>query len=259
MEYNKREIVNRIRGLIKENKERYKIEKDDNIPRTQSALSEALGISEKSFRNYVPTVENLEKGHDIPLEYIIKLAEIFDCEVGYIIGEFPLKKRSSSDINALTGLSEAAIEKLERYLKAGFDFNSDIINDLINSNIPLLNKIAEYKYFTQDLRKFENNKHFRELINAYNKAEDEAFETLDIKLPEDDSVDIDLLYKIDHSIFVIFSKELKKAIVGEDFSNKDIKQLFNDTRYYIKATDEEKSEVMKYDISKLLNIFLDDY
>ena len=44
-------------------------------------------------------------------EDMLKMCEVFDCELGYLLGEFDCKTREATDIQAKTGLSEKAIKK----------------------------------------------------------------------------------------------------------------------------------------------------
>ena len=56
---------------------------------------------------------DIETGKKEPhLEYIYKLCDIFQCDIGYLLGEYPTKKREAADVQKVTGLSEKAIEKL---------------------------------------------------------------------------------------------------------------------------------------------------
>lgn len=45
------------------------------------------------------------------------IANILDCEVGYLVGEFDCRKREVADIQEEIGLSECAIHKLRNYQK----------------------------------------------------------------------------------------------------------------------------------------------
>lgn len=65
--------------------------------------------SEKSHK----TLSAWEKGERIPdLDSLVRMAEVFNCDVGYLLGDYPEHNRTTSDICAETGLSEEAVSHL---------------------------------------------------------------------------------------------------------------------------------------------------
>lgn len=61
------------------------------------------------------TVSNWEKGNTNPsLKALLKLCELFECELGYLLGDdgYKLKTRAKTDIHKETGLSGEAVEKI---------------------------------------------------------------------------------------------------------------------------------------------------
>lgn len=158
MEYNQSIITKRIKALIKENKEAHKkglILKGEPLYHLyqNSTLAKALGIDTRTLYNYLNGKSKIE------LKHIIKIADIFNCEVGYIIGEFDSKTKEVSTIQKATGLSDTAIDILKRDEngKPYFDIDISIINKIIegtnqptpfNSMIAYLEnqkRIEEYK------------------------------------------------------------------------------------------------------------------
>lgn len=107
MEYDKKRIGKRIREerkKIKLNQENFGWKlRDYNI---------------RGFNR--ETVAKWEKGEALPsLDILLKMSEIFDCEIGYLLCEFDTKTRLSADIQQETGLSEDEIEILRNeYSKA---------------------------------------------------------------------------------------------------------------------------------------------
>ena len=76
---------------------------------TQAQIAEKLGITARA-------VMNIEKGDsDIKFKHIYKLCEIFDCDIGYLMGEYKTKKHVVADVQKAIGLSEKAIETLIRF------------------------------------------------------------------------------------------------------------------------------------------------
>lgn len=127
MKYNLRKIGKRIR------KERraagYK---------NQSTLAETLNLSIESRQ----TIGNWENGKNLPdIEYLLKMCELFDCELGYLLCEYDCKTRQATDIQTATGLSEKAIEMLTK-----------IKQSRINEAITTLSKILEHEDFVDLLR-----------------------------------------------------------------------------------------------------------
>lgn len=77
--------------------------------KSQSKLALELGYSVDSRQS----IGAWEKGERLPsLDDFIKLCEIFECELGYLLGEYDCKTRTATDITAATGLSEKAVNKL---------------------------------------------------------------------------------------------------------------------------------------------------
>ena len=73
---------------------------------TQEYMAELLDVDRVTYWNIENGKVNLE------LKHLYSLLKIFDCDVGYLIGEYPEKRRVVSDVRNETGLSEQAIENL---------------------------------------------------------------------------------------------------------------------------------------------------
>jgi len=72
----------------------------------------AIGRAPESYR----VLGRWEKGAAKPeLDDLVSLCKVFGCEIGYLLGEHDCKTRSTTDIQAETGLSEGAIAELRRY------------------------------------------------------------------------------------------------------------------------------------------------
>ena len=77
---------------------------------TQEYMAEKLGL--KNRQSYA----KIENGDgNISFKHISKLLEMFECDIGYLMGEYPTKRRVASDIQNETGLSEKAIEALFKF------------------------------------------------------------------------------------------------------------------------------------------------
>lgn len=98
-----------------------------NLGYSLEKVAEACGI------NQYQTVSKWENGNSIPsIDKLVKLSELYGCEIGYLLGEYDCKHRSSADVKATTGLSESAIENLKT------------LNFFSRNNIKALNKIIEF-------------------------------------------------------------------------------------------------------------------
>ena len=86
------------------------------------------------------TAMNWENGKVLPpLADMFKMCDLFDCELGYLLGEFPEHTRAATDICDITGLTAEAVERLgswKKISKATRTYSSAevalrFINDLI--------------------------------------------------------------------------------------------------------------------------------
>lgn len=109
---------------------------------SQRALGECIGVTGKQISNY-------EKGTPMPpIDVLLKLCEVFDCELGYLLGEeqYTDETKLKTAILKETGLSSDALQNIqyvtgnrhesERYRK--------IINDFLSSHhfISLIEDLA---------------------------------------------------------------------------------------------------------------------
>ncbi len=102
-----------------------------------------LKLSKKEFclkiylsEQSVKTVTAWENGDRLPdLESIARMADLFHCQIGYLLGDFNSRTREIADVREIIGLSEFAIQSLISYtdiskrkesLKSGFPL--DIAN-----------------------------------------------------------------------------------------------------------------------------------
>ena len=120
-----------------------------------------IGLSQEDFAVAVglgtdsrTSVIKWENGHYLPsFKVLIKMCEIFDCEIGYLLCEegYIGKTRKKTDFQKATGLSERAVEKLFTFRKRtrGSDSFSNFnfyINDIIEHDnfVELLEAIKKH-------------------------------------------------------------------------------------------------------------------
>ena len=117
MKYDKIKIANRIKS------ERAALDL------TQQELAEKLYYS-------IPTVSRWERpngNNSIPNnEQLARLSELFNCTIPYLLGEIDTRTQERADINAVTGLSREAIDKLSEY-KSMIDHNVIDASDYMES------------------------------------------------------------------------------------------------------------------------------
>lgn len=87
-----------IGALIKKERE--------NKGMSQQALGEKIGYGRDQIRKW-------EQGKLSPSMYdLVKMCEIFDCDYGYLVGDYDLRTREATDVHEVTLLSEKAIIEL---------------------------------------------------------------------------------------------------------------------------------------------------
>ena len=80
---------------------------------TQAELTEIL--KSKGIASHIKTVMNWEQGIAEPsLGTLMKLTELYNCDLDYLTGRIDCKTHDLQFIHDQTGLSEKAIEKLQR-------------------------------------------------------------------------------------------------------------------------------------------------
>lgn len=61
------------------------------------------------------TIAQWERGQYTPsIDALVRLCDILQCDLGYMLGEYEQKQRETSDACKVTGLSEAVIERFRR-------------------------------------------------------------------------------------------------------------------------------------------------
>jgi len=90
--------------------ERKQILDGNGKPMTLMRLAELLGRSPSTYK----LISRWEKGDAFPTyRDMFGLCSIFDCDIGYLLGEQTHKRKARADIAERTGLSIAAVETLE--------------------------------------------------------------------------------------------------------------------------------------------------
>ena len=115
-------------------KDRIKTERI-NKKMNQQELADELNISSRQ------TIAKWESGQSFPqLEDMLKMCNIFDCEIGYLLGEHEEKYRKYTDIKKETGLSENSIKSLininalSKFFPGSQDDKIDVINLILEDS-----------------------------------------------------------------------------------------------------------------------------
>lgn len=110
---------------------------------TQEKLAELLGISRDKLSKW-------ENGARFPdLNELLKICDIFDCDLDYLVGRIEQPTHSLQDISDITGLSIENIKRLQewnknRYYSYVYEPESDSFSkEYIRSSIDYLNNILE--------------------------------------------------------------------------------------------------------------------
>lgn len=114
-------------------------------------------------RNTISAIESSAK-HDIgklSLELLTALAELYDCEIGYLLGEYPLKTGRDTDIQAETGLSAEAINTIRGIRQESKNWKANSCNDSPGyDDLAALNFMLKYDGFISPiLRGLQNLLH----------------------------------------------------------------------------------------------------
>ena len=103
------------------------------------------------------TISNWEKGISLPpLDIMLRMCDLFECDLGYLLCEYDTKTRSATDIQAETGLSEDAINVLQTERLYGS--RKRLINQFILDCEPIVESVDElenellHRFFYQTIR-----------------------------------------------------------------------------------------------------------
>jgi transcriptional regulator with XRE-family HTH domain len=182
----------------------------------QSSFAVAMGYSEESRQ----TVANWEKGKTTPcMEDYLRMCELFDCELGYLLCEFDCKTREVTDIQAAIGLTEKAIKAIREITSP--DKNENIFIER--------RRVAFDKFLTADM--FPDFFHsICDLYSSFISPQEREFKRVD------DAIDYmrELLYrmKVEHyelneSLTRLVDEIFPKPFIA-DLSNLRIEESFEE-------------------------------
>jgi len=107
-------------------------------------------------RNTITVWERQDKnGRVPPLDTMLKMCGLFNCELTYLLGEHECRTRAATDVQAITGLSETSIVSLSVLAKKPFVItqNEHLIVDFLLCNEKFHSLLAQLdKYGLSDHR-----------------------------------------------------------------------------------------------------------
>lgn len=103
---------------------------------------------EKLFmsRSSVGSLRKYENGEQLPdMDTMCRMCDVFDCDFGFLVGDYEEKRRTTSDICKLTGLTEKAAVLLQEY-KDYLDYDKSLSILLESDNfVGALSLVSDYK------------------------------------------------------------------------------------------------------------------
>lgn len=182
---------------------------------TQGEVAEKCGLQQYN------TVANWEKENATPsLKMLLRLCEIFECELGYFLCEegYEAKTRSRTDIKKKTGLSEKAIKQLE------------ILNILDEDVLHLIDLLLVNSYFITALQGLSKSI----AISRDVKQCDKDLTELNEKLKE-----MSMGYEDRHEYIQIAHSEINRTISKKNNIEKIELSPYDASRFYYLAADSD--------------------
>lgn len=143
-------------------------------------------LFEYAHRQTYANIENCET--ELTLFTLYRLCEILECDIGYLLGEYPTKKRDTADVQKVTGLSEKSIETLKS-LNNSSHLDKNVINNLYA--LKAIDFLLSHKLGLSILRYIGEY-----LFNDYTPYYEDSYEAEDI----DQELVVDKLLELDDII-----------------------------------------------------------
>lgn len=161
-----------------------------------------------------------ESGEILPsLDNLSRMAELFKCDIGYLVGDYPEKTRDVSDICSLTGLSEPAANALIDENDGYRDDRLKALNFLLTSTNfkNALHELVQFKEAEKEAAILENAR-----LRSISKVEDISeyhpnLSFLDLIFAQRQEATLCEYNLSKHFTFVI--EELKRIVDEEVLSN----------------------------------------
>lgn len=128
---------------------------------TQAELLGKLGMSEKS----APSLRNYEQGKSLPdTKTLFRMADIFGCDIGFLIGDYDAPRRELDDVCKQTGLNPEAARKLQEF-KANDKWIASLNLLLCAQNFPSI--LTRLSAFADEAERLSGLKAKRRMVYDY--------------------------------------------------------------------------------------------
>lgn len=156
---------------IKEERKRRRISQDDFIEMLEKR-NIPIG------RNRLSSIENGKCAEKMELEKLVAICDIFQCDIGYLLGEYKEQTQDKHFICQQTGLTETAIDFL---LPHSQDWQTGVLSLLLEEYPDFLQVLANiheyYNYYAKENN--DKKKHTRESLEV--RAETKGIDNTDWK------------------------------------------------------------------------------
>lgn len=128
-------------------------------------LGERIGRSRQ-------TISLWEQGKSSPsVQDLENLCDVFDCDYGYLVGDYNCKKKETADIHLETGLTESAIIRLKDMNRLVGNIGIQIVSDLIDNPHFYNSILRAEKYIRFRIQRKERNQELDRLLHIFIEQE----------------------------------------------------------------------------------------
>ena len=125
-------------------------------------------------RNTLSAMENGIK-EKFSFQVLYGLAEIFQCQIGYLLCEYDCKTQSNAAISEITGLSDNAINTLKKVSESKNEYRKYEVLHLIDTLNLIMDEPMLFMYFLDYIGDYIDNKytiplHYDNEINDYTES-----------------------------------------------------------------------------------------
>lgn len=166
MQYNRNTVIERITEL------KGKRGSKDYI--SNAKIAEYLHVKDRTVKNWLKerpeNIQEESKGYpDIPFPYIVKLCDLFKCDIEYLLDEtMSCKTKEATDIQKATGLSEEAITTLQS--ETNSEKSIGIVVDYSDLKMKLINfLILDLNYRSGFMAHILQSVYDKRIIDDYSK------------------------------------------------------------------------------------------
>ena len=135
MEYSRNKIIDRVKEC--------KGQRGSSTYKRNKDIGNYVGYSEKSVKQWL----DKNRTTPIPIDALIKMCELFDCDIEYLLGEYDCKHKAEEDIHKATGLEEESINILANSVYFTYQDGNSNIDETEAAFLKLINRIIQSHSF----------------------------------------------------------------------------------------------------------------